>query len=244
SSLPNPINTTHDLLLAEEVSSHTNPLPQSPHRALNLGSSRRYQTHIEPCYGKEAVRIHQLKNVPILCSGTILGTKTGMHLFLTVLVEEFVQNNQRGPMCQSPSTTDQWTMNHLHYTGRFGYPHQTKTFPWGTGAVLTMGKPCVDSSVGDKKEKKGHSQIDLVEFDSNGMILNRYELESSPMRIALTLHQWDSCWGWMGRWLRSIGGCLWEWRGWRMKSMCIGSSVIEILTGMGWTVDNGQQQLL
>jgi len=91
----------------------------------------------------------------MLCSGTVIGTRDGMHRFLSVLVDEFRRNNDRGPKCRSPSTTDQWTMNHLYYRGRFNIVRTTRTLPWGTSPVLTVGTPCVDPSIGNVRDRTG-----------------------------------------------------------------------------------------
>lgn len=189
-------DAVHNLLFVEEVSSFTNTLPESPHRAVNIGQSLRYKNHVEPCYGKAKVKAHELIQRPMLCSGTVIGTREGIHRFLSVLVDEFHKNNAKGPMCRSPVTTDQWTMNYLYYKGMFGYVGQTKTLPWGTGPVLTVGKPCVNSAL-----KDGQSQKDMMEFDANDFILNPHEPDESLARIAPALHQWDRCRGWIRPWM-------------------------------------------
>merc|ERR1712032_1666799 len=135
-------------------------------------------------------RPHELLDRPILCSGTVVGTSRGMHRFLSVLVDEFRSNNKRGPQCRSPTTTDQWTMNYLYYKGRFGFVHRTRTLPWGTGPVLTVGKPCVNSVL----EHNANSQKDMMTFDSKGLVLNPYDESVAP-----TLHQWDRCRGWISQ---------------------------------------------
>lgn len=195
-SLGDPNIAMHDLLFVEEVAQYSNILPDTPHRATNLGESIRYISHVEPCYGKENVKAYELANRPMLCSGTVLGTREGIHRFLSVLVDEFRKNNSKGrPECRSPMTTDQWTMNYLYYKGKFGFIHKTKTLPWGTGPVLTVGKPCVNSAMG---EKDGRSQKDMMVIDSaNSLVLNPHERENSPTRVAPTLHQWDRCRGWI-----------------------------------------------
>jgi hypothetical protein len=200
-SFDNPLLATHDLLFVEEISSHTNTLlPDSPHRATNLGRSVRYTSHVEPCYGADAVGARMLVDRPMLCSGTVIGTRDGMHRFLSVLVDEFRANNGRGkPECRSPSTTDQWTMNHLYYRGRFGNVRSTRTLPWGSGPVLTVGTPCVDSSMREKRERTGRR--DMMEFDENtGLILNPHEADGSACRVAPVVHQYDRCHGWIRRW--------------------------------------------
>lgn len=197
--LGNSKGATHDLLFVEEVAAHTNTLPETPHRAVNLGVSGRYRVHVHPCYGKANVRMHELIERPILCSGTVIGTREGMHRFLSVLVDEFRRNNKKGPSCRSPATTDQWTMNHLYYGGRFGFAEETKTLPWGTGPVLTVGKPCVNSALASNKD----SQKDMMVFDEgSGLLLNPHEMDESPARVAPTLHQWDRCRGWIKPWFR------------------------------------------
>jgi len=198
-------NTTtkhYDLLFVEEIASYTNTiLPEQLHRATNIGQSYRYIYHTEPCYGKKLVQANKLINRPMLCSGTVLGTRSGMHRFLSVLVNEFYTNNKKqNPKCHSPTTTDQWTMNYLYYNGQFGYIHTTKTLPWGTGPVLTIGTPCVNSALLSKKKT---SQKDMILFHpTSGLILNPHEKEDSVAYIAPTLHQYDRCHDWIVPWFQ------------------------------------------
>jgi hypothetical protein len=92
-------------------------------------------------------------------------------------------------------------MNYLYYKGKFGFIHKTKTLPWGTGPVLTMGKPCVNSAMG---EKYGMSQKDMMVIDDAHMlVLNPHEKEGSATRVAPALHQWDRCRGWINPILQS-----------------------------------------
>jgi len=198
-SLGSPNEATHDLLFAEEIAQYTNTLPETPHRATNIGESVRYRVHVHPCYGKENVKAHELVDRPMLCSGTVIGTSDGIHRFLSVLVDEFRENNDKGPQCRSPATTDQWTMNYLYYKGKFGFIHETKTLSWGTGPVLTVGKPCVNSAIEPKQ--KANSQKDMMVFDENGLILNPHEKDDSIVRVAPALHQYDRCQKWINPWL-------------------------------------------
>ena len=149
--------------------------------------------------GKNEVKAYELVDRPMLCSGTVIGTRDGIHRFLSVLVDEFRSNNAKGALCRSPATTDQWTMNYLYYKGRFGFVQKTRTLPWGTGPVLTVGKPCVDSQeTGRARYKK-----DMMAFDKeSGLILNPHESEESLTHVAPTLHQWDRCSVWMVPWLK------------------------------------------
>mmetsp|Transcript_19226 Transcript_19226/g.40290 ORF Transcript_19226/g.40290 Transcript_19226/m.40290 type:complete len:239 (-) Transcript_19226:1958-2674(-) len=195
-SLGDPDEAQHDLLFVEEIATHTNTFPDQPNRAKNLGSSPRYTSHVNPCYGKENVNAASLLERPMLCSGTVIGNKSGIRRFLSKLVDEFHKNNERGSKCRSPATTDQWTMNYLYYRGDFGYISQTKTLPWGTGPVLTVGTPCVNSLI----PTPNHSQKDMIEFDGDGLIVNPHEEEGAVDRIAPTLHQWDRCHKWINSW--------------------------------------------
>lgn len=194
----------YELQFIEEIASYTNTMPETPHRAVNIGQSERYKIHVHPCYGQANVKAYELINRPMLCSGTVIGTSNGIHRFLSVLVHEFHTNNNKGlSECKSPSTTDQWTMNYLYYRGQFGYIDKTKTWPWGTGPVLTVGKPCVDSSI--SSHHGGAGQIDMMQFDPNSnLILNPHEVErsGSKTRVAPTLHQWDRCTKWIKPWFR------------------------------------------
>lgn len=204
--LGDPKGAEHDLFFVEEIATHSNTHPDEPHRAKNLGSSGRYRTHVIPCYGSDDVAAPQLVDRPMLCSGTVIGTvRGGIHRFLSVLVNEFRKNNSKGPKCKSPSTTDQWTMNHLYYGGKFGFVEKTKTFPWGTGPVLTVGTPCVNSGLRKVGKKGGEltGQVDMMIFDNaTGLVLNPHEAEGSVERIAPTLHQWDRCMKWIQPWFK------------------------------------------
>ena len=199
-ALPPPDDSVSpDLLLVEEIAPYTNTLvPGELHRSSTLESNGRYTGRIRKCYGDEP--LERVGGKPALCSGTVLGTRVGMHRFLSVLVDEFRSNNVKpNRMCQSPHQTDQWIMNYLYYEGRFGMPNRTATLPWGTGPVLTIGHPCVNS-----KLSPSHSKLDMVQFDNiTGAILNVNEPPSSPMRVAAVVHQYDRCHNWIQPWLRT-----------------------------------------
>jgi len=198
-------NAKQDLLFVEEVAQYTNTLPDKL-RAINIGASGRYKSHSVPCYGSDLVKAEDIADRPILCSGTVIGSRNGIHRFLTVLVDEFHNNNAKGrPQCRSPHTTDQWTMNYLYYNGDFGFPRQTKSLPWGTGPVLTVGKPCASEVFNEvtKKRERLTSLKDMIVFDAaNDLITNPHEKKGSPTYIAPTLHQWDRCHKWIKPWFR------------------------------------------
>jgi hypothetical protein len=202
-SLGDANDARYDLMFVEEVAQHTNTLPDKS-RAINIGASGRYKYYTLPCYGKDNVAPQKLVDRPMLCSGTVIGNRNGIHRFLTVLVNEFQNNNAKGqPKCRSPHTTDQWTMNYLYYRGEFGFEDTTRTMPWGTGPVLTVGKPCATELFNNvtKERKRVNSLKDMISFDANGLILNPHEKQSSLARIAPTLHQYDRCHKWITPWL-------------------------------------------
>jgi hypothetical protein len=201
--LPNPTTPPppHELLFIEEIAPHSCKDP-NPIRSFIAGNFRN-RAHTVPCYGVEKYDTYSSR--PVLCSGTVIGTRQGMHRFLSVLVEEFHTNNKKTNLkCQSPHTTDQWTMNWLYYNGKFGRQDKTTTLPWGTGPVLTVGKACMTG-----KRKQGAS--DLVPRDEiSGLILNAYEdaIDSNGVVkgtkvIAPVVHQFDRCGKWIGEFFES-----------------------------------------
>ena len=193
-------NGVADLLFIEEIAAHSSPVAE-PHRYFQLGNPR-YNSRTAPCYGRNHMR--KFAHRPVLCSGTIVGTRSGMHRCLSVLVDEFNSNNRGPNACKnSPrGLTDQWTMNYLYYTGRFGDYSRTKSAPWGTGPVMTIGKPCINNAL---RPNITHSQKDLIDFQGGsgtGLILNNHEDTESKARIAPVVHQYDRCHRWIQKWFR------------------------------------------
>jgi len=186
-----------DLLFIEEIAAHSSPVSES-HRYFQLDNPR-YSSRTVPCYGRNHMR--KFAHRPVLCSGTIIGTRNGMHRFLSVLVDEFNTNNMgQKDACKNSvrGLTDQWTMNYLYYTGRFGDYARTVTVPWGSGPVMTVGKPCINNAL-----KITHSQKDLIAFQGGietGLILNNNEDVQSEARIVPVVHQYDRCQRWIRRW--------------------------------------------
>lgn len=190
-SLPQPPEASpYDLMFVEEISRHSCPQDKShdPRRYYTLSNSF-YQGDLNGCYGEYH---KQFPDRPVLCSGTILGTRKGIDRFLSVFVNEFYANNQKeNLLCRSPHTTDQLMLQYMYYTGMFGDPETTRTSPWGTGPVMTIGHACVDNS-----KTPSHSQMDIVQFDNTtGLILNNNEI-GDAFRIAPLVHQYDRCWDW------------------------------------------------
>lgn len=137
SSRGNTIDHHPDLFFIEEISPYSSPDPD-PKRSFISNNQRNY-IHVVPCYGEE--EFLKYANRPVLCSGTVIGSKDGLGRFLNIMVLEFLENNANSNLnCKSPATTDQWTMNFLYYHGRFGAYDRTITIPWGIGPILTAGK--------------------------------------------------------------------------------------------------------
>lgn len=174
-----------DIMFIEEISPYSSPV-DDPSRSFVAGNPRN-AAHVVPCYGKEAYKTYS--NRPVLCSGTILGTRNGMIHMLTVLVNEFHTNNHKpNPKCKAPHTTDQWTMNWLYYNGYFhntSLPISISTIPWGVGPVLTAGKACITSN----RKTGAH---DLIMQNEDGFLLNRFTSQVAPM-----VHQHDRCGKWV-----------------------------------------------
>jgi hypothetical protein len=93
-------------------------------------------------------------------------------------------------------------MNYLYYNGRFGEFNRTRTVPWGTGPVNTIGTPCVNPTVEEGPNK--HSQTDLTVIDNaTNLIVNIHEPLDSPARISAVVHQFDRCFNWIYPWLKN-----------------------------------------
>jgi len=199
-SLPPPKEAKQDLLFIEEIAKHTSPL-DDPKRWFKLGNAR-FMSRVGPCYGRSTFKAYAER--PVLCSGTVIGTRRGMHRFLSVLVGEFYSNNQKkNKNCKSPGMTDQWNMNYLYYNGKFGEYGRTKTIPWGTGPVMTIGHPCINKNI----PNPNHSQKDMIVFDKEtGLIRNNWETDdNSKARIAPVVHQFDRCHKWIHPWFSRHG---------------------------------------
>lgn len=187
--MPPPDKSVYDLLLIEEIAPYTQPERDNPRTDVPSVSDGWYQGSDNGCYGH-----HYHQRYPgraILCSGTIIGNRKGIDRFLSVFVDEFLENNKKpNHMCKSSETPDQLILQPLYYSGYFGDIERTRTSPWGAGPVNTIGVPCVRGGA--------HSSLDLTEFDEvSGLILNPNVKDGHPMRIAPIVHQYDRCHDWI-----------------------------------------------
>jgi hypothetical protein len=199
SSLHDAATSPYDLLFIEELSKHTVPVEfvNDPARYYTVDNSGFMKGHRNTCH--EGYHLDFLDR-PVLCSGTIIGTRQGMHRFLSVYVSEFYAINSReNPKCKSPANTDQRQMQPMYYRGMFGEPERTRTMPWGTGPVLTIGHACINNHA-----KIKHSQTDIrkLDIDGTGLIVNNNEPPTSPAYIAPCVHQYDRCSTWIGQFMQ------------------------------------------
>lgn len=180
-----------DLFFIEEASPYSLPAGTDPMRGFVAGNIRS-QVHTVPCYGKLSFKLYSER--PVLCSGSIIGTRKGMLHFLSTLVTEFYENNRKtNTKCKSPHTTDQWIMNWMYYNGRFGKSDRIAALPWGLGPVLTVGKTCMTA-------KKKTGAVDLVprvasggsKEEEAGFLMNQF-----TQKVAPVVHQYDRCFPWI-----------------------------------------------
>lgn len=171
--MPHPDKSPYDLLFIEELTPYTQPPRDNPRTDVTVLGNGWYQGSDGGCYGH-----HFHEKYPeraILCSGMIIGNRRGMDRFLAVFVDEFLENNKKANhKCKSAETPDQLILQPMYYSGYFGEFEQTRTSPWGTGPVNTIGVPCV---------REGNlSSLDLTEFDNKtGLILNLNVEDGHPM---------------------------------------------------------------
>ena len=184
-----PDKSPYDLLLIEEIAPHSQPKRDNPRTDVAQLSNGWYQCSDGGCYGRNFHDNYQDR--AILCSGTIIGNHRGIDRFLAVFVDEFLENNKKpNQKCKYSETPDQLILQPMYYSGYFGGFDRTRTSPWGTGPVNTIGVPCVRSSV--------LGSLDLTEFDKDsGLILNPNIKDDHPMRVAPMIHQYDRCHGWI-----------------------------------------------
>ena len=187
--MPPPDKSPYDLLLIEEIAPHSLPKRDNPRTGVTKLSDGWYQGSDGGCYGHNFHNKYQDR--AILCSGTIIGNRRGIDRFIAVFVDEFLENYKKpNQICKGSETPDQLILQPMYYSGYFGDVERTRTSPWGTGPVNTIGVPCVRSGV--------HSSLDLTDFDKDsGFILNPNLKDGHPMRVAPIVHQYDRCHGWI-----------------------------------------------
>lgn len=127
----------YDLMLVEEWFG-------SPHGMSNEHwfSWSSMHTCYGPAKGEEIVKHYKPK--PVLCSGTVLGSKPGITRYARVMSEHFFELIKLGEKCVTPNVVDQAVQIRLYYEGRFG--EGTTTIKYGDGPVLTIGGACASGN--------------------------------------------------------------------------------------------------
>jgi len=194
SGMPPPDDSPYDLLFIEEVAPYSQPNKPNKRDTIPILSNSFYQGSDAGCYGHDFHK--KYGDRAVLCSGTIIGNRKGMDRFLAVFVDEFLENNSKSlEICRSSETPDQLILQPMYYSGRFGDYERTRTSPWGTGPVNTIGIPCVDNR---DRSAPVYGALDLTEFDSEtGLILNLNLNDGHPARISPIVHQFDRCTAWI-----------------------------------------------
>ena len=194
--MPPPDKSPYDLLFIEEATPYTQPDKPNKRPHITVLSDSVYQGSDEGCYGH-----HFHKKYPdraVLCSGTVIGNRKGMDRFLAVFVDEFLENSVKNlTICRTGETPDQFVLQPLYYSGYFGEFERTRTSPWGTGPINTIGIPCADDR---DRPNIVYGSMDLTEFDAaTGLILNINLKDGDPARIAPVVHQFDRCSPWIDK---------------------------------------------
>ena len=144
------------------------------------------------CFGK--AKWESVKNNTVLCSGTSMGTKVGMHRYFDVMLAEIAERvaltekeancpGWFGDKCDCRTGgVDQGYHNFLFHSGRFG--PTAVAIPNTDGVVLTAGFLCNAPDVFNARE----DALSLM-LDKDGYVT--YD-KSKEKRVAV-VHQWDRC---------------------------------------------------
>jgi hypothetical protein len=101
----------YDLLLVEEWAGE-------PHGYTNTHWFSWQSLH--KCYGSDQGEeiLKPYKHKPVVCSGTVIGTRSGLQRYARVITEEFYALVERGETCVTPNVVDQAIHIQLWYHGR------------------------------------------------------------------------------------------------------------------------------
>jgi len=157
---------------------------------------------IKNCFGKEyeMEMMASYRNKPILCSGSTVGTRSGMTRYLTAISRRYYEMTWLGTDCTPPMFVDQPTHNWLFYTNH-GYSEKqlrdnmsfrgyhgdmAVSMPLGTGPVQTVGRLCAMAEKAKLDLSTAHQMN--ISVDKNGLFLN-HDGKKAPV-----VHQHDRCW--------------------------------------------------
>jgi len=163
-------NGKYDLVLTEEWAGE-------PHGITNEHWFTWASLHA--CYGPvEGEKIVKpYKQKPVTCSGTVLGSPTGLKRFAKVITDEFYKLLQMGEKCVTPHVVDQAIHIQMYYQGKYGPGATAHKFM--DGPVGTVGGACANAT--------HHSLTDVLKLDKHGFVLN-----SDGKRMPI-VHQYDRC---------------------------------------------------
>jgi hypothetical protein len=113
------------------------------------------------CYGKQA--LNEMKDLPIFCSGTVMGDRDGLLAYLRAMIGEIAWT--AGSRGESAFGADQGNHNHLL--------HRARLFPL---AVMRNGGPVMHLH---------HRKREQLAFSPQGLLLN------ADGRVVNVVHQWD-----------------------------------------------------
>eukprot|EP01059_Diplonema_ambulator_P023202 TRINITY_DN3860_c0_g1_i3.p1 TRINITY_DN3860_c0_g1~~TRINITY_DN3860_c0_g1_i3.p1 ORF type:complete len:430 (+),score=108.31 TRINITY_DN3860_c0_g1_i3:392-1681(+) len=152
-------------------------------KVVGIDTTHWFAKMITKCYGEPVYKAYYGK--PMLCSGQLIGTHSGLLKTLDEYITEMMGNTQKNPSCIPPELPDQTLMNYMVYHKKL----TLEPVPYGKGAVMTLGGACTSNT-----GKKGLSEH--LDFDKDGFIL------MADGKRAPIVHQWDRCGNWMELWLR------------------------------------------
>ncbi|KAL7542310.1 LOW QUALITY PROTEIN: hypothetical protein ACHAWF_007145 [Thalassiosira exigua] len=186
-------------MFVEEIVQDSNTKSEDSNRSPNIGASVRYKMHVNPCYGRENVAVHELVDLPMICSGTIIRTDNGIQCFLLVLnsAPTTRADHSEDPPRRPASGRDNLS---LYSKGNFCYRHNPKALPLAsTCPVLMVGKPCATANgVVDQNDMM---MVMFHNKDSSGGILNPGDKEvPSLAHVVPILQQWGICPKWINPW--------------------------------------------
>lgn len=184
--LGEPQHAAHDLFLIEEKHKKSD-------KDTGINTDHWFATgSLINCYGKARAKQMLPAGAPMICSGTTVGTRTGLLRYLTVITSSFYDHVDKGSECIPPRAVDQPIHQLLWYQGKYGNGLKSATaMKYGEGPVLTVGALCArKNDLLDLQESTVNFRIDHAQeggVDSGGLFLR------DDNSIAPVIHQWDRC---------------------------------------------------
>lgn len=155
-----------------------------------IGNNEFNRGWIQGCMGRMAAET--VKDEPVLCSGTTLGTQRGMQTYLQLMVGEIKRRMDDGPGCTSYGVDQGFHQFLLHSIrlGKLKADLQIEVPALWNGPLLTIGTLCVPpASRAKSASPPDHSWDEEISRhrDQDGFLLN-----ADGSRAAV-VHQIDRC---------------------------------------------------